>query len=57
MHHCNPFEKKHRYIVVRYKNFINFVIPNGTMGKNIEIVPCTIREQRKVRHYNILNTT
>ena len=28
-----------------------------TMGKNIEIVPCTIREQRKVRYYNILNTT
>ena len=28
-----------------------------TMGKNIEIVPCTIRKQRKVRYYNILNTT
>ena len=27
------------------------------MGKNIEIVPCTIREQRKVQHYNILSTT
>lgn len=27
-----------------------------TMGKNIEIVPCTIREQRIVRHYNILKT-
>ena len=27
------------------------------IGKNIEIVPCTIREQRKVRHYNILNIT
>ncbi len=27
------------------------------MGKNIEIVPCTIREQLEVRHYNILNTT
>ena len=22
------------------------------MGKNIEIMPCAIREQRKVRHYN-----
>ena len=29
----------------------------GTIGKNIEIVPCAIREQRKVRHYNILNIT
>jgi len=28
-----------------------------TMGKNIEIVSCAIREQRKGRHYNILNTT
>ena len=28
-----------------------------TMGENIEIVPCTIREQQKVRHYNVLNTT
>ena len=28
-----------------------------TMEKNIEIVPCTIREQRKVRHCNILKTT
>ena len=28
-----------------------------TMGKNIEIVLCTIREQRKVRYFNILNTT
>ena len=28
-----------------------------TMGKNIEIVPCTIREQWKVQHYYILNTT
>ncbi len=28
-----------------------------TMGKNIEIMPCAIREQRKVRHYNFLNTT
>lgn len=27
------------------------------MGKNIEIVPCAIREQRIVRHYNILKTT
>jgi len=27
------------------------------MGKNIEIMPCAIREQRKVWHYNILNTT
>lgn len=29
----------------------------GTMGKNIEIVPCAIREQRIERHYNILKTT
>lgn len=28
-----------------------------TMGKNIEIVSCAIREQRIERHYNILNTT
>ena len=28
-----------------------------TMGKNIEIVPCTIREKWKVRQCNILNTT
>ena len=28
-----------------------------TMGKNIEIVLCTIREQWKVRHCNILNNT
>ncbi len=28
-----------------------------TMGKNIEIVPCVIREQRKAWHYNNLNTT
>ena len=28
-----------------------------TMGKNIEIVLCTIREQRKVWPYNILNIT
>lgn len=28
-----------------------------TMGKNIEIVPCAIREQRIVGHYNILKTT
>lgn len=28
-----------------------------TMGKNIEIVPRIIREQRIARHYNILNTT
>ena len=28
-----------------------------TMGKNIEIVPSTIREQRKAQHYNILNNT
>lgn len=27
-----------------------------TMGKNIEIVPCAIREQWMVRHYNILKT-
>jgi len=27
------------------------------MGKNIEIMPCAIREQRKSWHYNILNTT
>lgn len=27
------------------------------MGKNIEIEPCAIREQRKWRHCNILNTT
>jgi len=26
------------------------------MGKNIEIMPCTIREQRIVRHYNIPST-
>ena len=28
-----------------------------TMGKNIEIVPFTIRKQWKGRHYNIMNTT
>ena len=28
-----------------------------TMGKNIEIVTCTIREQWKMRNYNILNIT
>lgn len=28
-----------------------------TMGKNIEIEPCAIREQRKWRHYNILKIT
>ena len=27
-----------------------------TMGKSIEIVPCTIREQLKMRQYNIPNT-
>jgi len=27
------------------------------MGKNIEIMPCAIREQREAWHYNILNTT
>lgn len=27
------------------------------LGKNIEIVPCAIREQRKWLHYNILNAT
>ncbi len=33
------------------------IIPMETMGKNIEMVPCAIREQRIVRHYNILKTT
>ncbi len=28
-----------------------------TIGKNIEIVPCAIREQLIARHYNILKTT
>lgn len=28
-----------------------------TIGKNIEIVPCAIREQRRERHYNVLKTT
>ena len=51
----NFFNKKD-YFVFDYI-FCNFVLPNGNNGKNIEIVPCTIREQRKVRHYNILNTT
>jgi len=33
------------------------ITPTETMGKNIEIVLCAIREQRIVRHYNILKTT
>lgn len=38
--------------------FRNFVIPTmETMGKNIEMVPCAIREQRREQHYNILKTT
>lgn len=35
-------------------NFVNN--PDGIIGKNIEIVPCAIREQRKVWHYNNQNT-
>lgn len=30
---------------------------DGIIGKNIEIVPCAIREQRKAWHYNILKVT
>lgn len=37
--------------------FVPLWHPNGIMGKNIEIVPCAIREQRKCRHCNILKTT
>lgn len=44
------------YYVKALKEFCTFVIPNETMGKNIEIVPCAIREQRIARHYNILKT-
>lgn len=33
------------------------IIPMETMGKNIEIVPCVIREQWIAQHYNILKTT
>lgn len=38
--------------------FRNFVIPTmETMGKNLEMVPCAICEQRREQHYNILKTT
>lgn len=31
-----------------FRFFLNFIFPMETMGKNIEIVPCAIREQPKV---------
>lgn len=56
MHHCNTLEK-YLYIVIQYNFTYLYTNPMETMGTNIEIIPCTIREQRKAKYHNILNTT